>query len=125
MIDYREIIRLKSAEYSNTSVAFSTGSSRNKVADIWNKAQEKQLEWPIPDALSNEDLKAILYPKEVTEQSRLLPDYEYVYNELAKPDDELEVDWVGDTIPVTNPLTGLTDSAYVFATWKTCNKYIR
>lgn len=59
MIDYREIIRLKSAEYCNTSVAFSAGSSRNKVADIWKKAQEKQLQWPIPDALTNEDLKAI------------------------------------------------------------------
>jgi len=43
MIDYREIIRLKSADYSNTSVASSTGSSRNKIADIWKKAQEKQM----------------------------------------------------------------------------------
>ncbi|MEG0566718.1 MAG: IS21 family transposase, partial [Hungatella sp.] len=85
MIDYREIIRLKSAEYSNTSVASSTGSSRNKVADIWDKTQEKQLQWPIPDELTNEDLKAILYPQEAAEQSRFLPDYEYVYNELAKP----------------------------------------
>lgn len=31
MIDYREIIRLKSAAYSNTSVAPNTGSSHNKV----------------------------------------------------------------------------------------------
>lgn len=84
MIDYREIIRLKSADYSNTSVVSSTGSSRNKIADIWKKAQEKQIGWPIPDNLTNEDLKAILYPQEVTEQSRLIPDYEYVYNELAK-----------------------------------------
>lgn len=162
MIDYREIIRLKSADYSNTSVAASTGSSRNKIADIWKKAQEKQIGWPIPDNLTNEDLKAILYPQEATEQSRLMPDYEYVYNELAKsgvtlsllwaeycikcqdagkiayqhtqfnekyhayasskkatlrlthkPGDELQVDWVGDTIPVTDPLTGLTDPAYV------------
>ena len=60
MIDYREIIRLKSADYSNTSVASSTGSSRNKVADIWKKVQEKQLQWPIPESLSNEDLKTIL-----------------------------------------------------------------
>ena len=53
MIDYREIIRLKSADYSNTSVASSTGSSRNKVADIWKKVQEKQLQWPIPPGFSD------------------------------------------------------------------------
>lgn len=172
MIDYREIIRLKSADYSNISVASSTGNSRNKVADIWKKAQEKQLSWPIPDTLTNEDLKGILFPQEATEQSRLLPDYEYVYNELAKPGvtlsllwaeycikcqnagksayqhtqfnekyhaytsskkatlrlkhkpgDELEVDWVGDTIPVTDPLTGLTDPAYVFVACLPCSMY--
>ena len=172
MIDYREIIRLKSADYSNTSVASSTGSSRNKVADIWKKVQEKQLQWPIPESLSNEDLKTILYPLEAAEQSRLLPDYEYIYNELAKPGvtlsllwaeycikcqdtgktayqhtqfnekyhayasskkatlrlnhkpgDELEVDWIGDTIPVTDPLTGLTDPAYVFVACLPCSMY--
>ncbi len=73
MIYYREIIRLKSANYSNTSVASSTGSSRDKVVDIWNRAQDKQIEWPIPDTLSNEDLKAILYSTEAVNQSRLLP----------------------------------------------------
>lgn len=31
-----------------------------------------------------------------------------------KPGDELEVDWIGDTIPVTDPLTGLIDPAYLF-----------
>ena len=83
MIDYREIIRLKTADYSNTSVASSTGSSRNKVADIWKKVQEKQLQWPIPESLSNEDLRAILYPQEAAEQSRLLPDYEYVRRHIV------------------------------------------
>ncbi|HBT85758.1 MAG TPA: IS21 family transposase, partial [Porphyromonadaceae bacterium] len=93
MIDYREIIRLKSADYSNTSVASSTGSSRNKVADIWKKAQEKQIEWPIPNDFTNKDLKAILYPQETVEQTRLLPDYEYVYNELARPGVTLSLLW--------------------------------
>ena len=172
MIDYREIIRLKSADYSNTSVASSTGSSRNKVADIWKKAQEKQIEWPIPNDFTNKDLKAILYPQETVEQTRLLPDYEYVYNELArpgvtlsllwaeycikcqyagkiayqytqfnekyhayasskkatlrlkhKPGDELEVDWVGNTLSVTDQLTGLTDPAYIFAACLPCSMY--
>ena len=41
MGDYREIIRLKSAGYSNSSVASSTGSGRNTVAEVWKRAGEK------------------------------------------------------------------------------------
>jgi len=33
MVNYREIIRLKSQDYSTTSVATSTGSSSNTVAE--------------------------------------------------------------------------------------------
>jgi hypothetical protein len=43
MIDYREIIRLKSAGYSNSSVASSTGSGRNKDAEVWKRAREKNI----------------------------------------------------------------------------------
>ena len=53
MIDYREIIRLKSAGYSNSSVASSTGSGRNKVAEVWKRAGEKNISWPIPGSLTN------------------------------------------------------------------------
>ena len=45
MVDYREIIRLKSAkpEMSNTMIACSIGSSRNTVAEVWKLVQEKGL----------------------------------------------------------------------------------
>ena len=56
MVDYREIIRLKSAGYSNSSAASCTGSGRNKVAEVWKRAGEKNISWPIPGSLTNEDL---------------------------------------------------------------------
>ena len=40
-----------------------------------------------------------------------------------KPGDELEVDWIGDTLSVTDPLTGLTDQAYVFVACLPCSMY--
>ena len=62
MVNYREIIRLKSQDYSNTSIAASTGSSRNTVAEVWQLAQDKGLKWPIPNELTNPDMQDILYP---------------------------------------------------------------
>jgi transposase len=93
MMNYREIIRLKSLDYSNTSVGASTGSSRNKVAEIWRFAQEQNLAWPIPDALTNKDLEAIIYPNRAQKDGRQLPDFEYIYNELAKPNVTLTLLW--------------------------------
>jgi transposase len=93
MMNYREIIRLKSLDYSNTSVGASTGSSRNKVAEIWKLAQEHNIGWPIPDTLTNKDLESILYPERVQKTGRQLPDFEYIYNELAKPNVTLTLLW--------------------------------
>lgn len=75
------------------SVASSCGSSRNTVAEVWRLAQEKDLGWPIPEALTNKDLQEILYPDRRALDSRRLPDYEYIYNELAKPGVTLTLLW--------------------------------
>lgn len=93
MMNYREIIRLKSLDYNNTSVGVGTGSSRNKVAEIWKLAQEHNLGWPILDTLTNKDLESILYPNRVRKDGRQLPDFEHIYNELAKPNVTLTLLW--------------------------------
>ena len=84
MVNYREILRLKSLNYSNVSVANSCGSSRNTVAEVCKLAQDKKLCWPIPDTLSNKDIEQLLYPERGVNEGRKLPDFEYIYNELAK-----------------------------------------
>lgn len=93
MLNYREIIRLKSLGYSNLRVGNSCGSSRNTIAEVWKLAQDKELTWPIPNNLTNKDLSAILYPGRLTSQGRKLPDYEYIYKELAKPGVTLSLLW--------------------------------
>ena len=35
----------------------------------------------------------------------------------------MEVDWIVDTIPITDPLTGITDPAYVFVACLPCSMY--
>jgi transposase len=93
MVNYREIIRLKSQNYSNQKVATSCGSSRNTVSEVWERAQEKGLWWPIDETLSNEDIKKLLYPERSTLPGRKMPDYEYIHKELAKPGVTLSLLW--------------------------------
>ena len=93
MIDYREIIRLKSLKFSNVSIANSLCCSRNTVSEVLKLAGTHSLGWPIPDTLTNNDIEHLFYPGRGTNDGRRLPDYEYVYNELAKPGVTLSLLW--------------------------------
>lgn len=93
MVNYREIIRLKSQNYSNQSVASSCGSSRNTVAEVWMLVQTHDLTWPIPEELTNDDIGHILYPGRGVSGGRKLPDFEYMHKELAKPGVTLSLLW--------------------------------
>lgn len=86
MVDYREIIRLKSTkpEKSSTMIASSIGSSRNTVAEVWKLLREKWLFWPLPAALTNRHLEQILYPKPTHRERRLMADCGYVYKETRE-----------------------------------------
>lgn len=93
MTDYREIIRLKSLEFSNVAIANSLGCSRNTVSEVLRLAETHSLGWPIPDALSNTDIEHLFYPDRGNNEGRRLPDFEYIYNELVKPGVTLSLLW--------------------------------
>ena len=71
MIDYREIIRLKSAGYSNPRLASSTGNCRSLVSEVWTRDMANNLSSPLPSSLTNEILKQVLYPEK--KETTLLP----------------------------------------------------
>ena len=95
MIDYREIIRLHSLKFSNVAIANSLCCSRNTVSEVLKLAETHSLEWPIPETLTNRDIGHLFYPGRGNNEGRRLPDYEYVYNELAKPGVTLSLLWAG------------------------------
>lgn len=172
MVNYREIIRLKDAEFSNAAIAVNVGSSRNTVAAVIKLAEEHELTWPLPEELSNKVIEKIFYPERGTNEGHKTPDFEYIYKELAKPGvtltllwaeycekceqehtipyqrtqfcdkyrayaatakatlrikhkpgEVLEVDWVGDTIPVMDVALGVEVPAYVFVATLNCSMY--
>ena len=98
MTDYREIIRLHSLKFSNVAIANSLCCSRNTVSEVLKLAERHSLEWPIPEALTNRDIEHLFYPDRDNNDGRRLPDYEYVYNELAKPGVTLSLLWQ-NTVP--------------------------
>ena len=93
MVDYREIMRLHSLEFSNSAIAGSIRCSRNTASEVIKLAEEHGLEWPLPDSLTNEDLQQIFYPGKGVHQGHKIPDYEYIFNELAKPGVTLTLLW--------------------------------
>lgn len=93
MADYREIIRLHSLGFSHMSIASSLGCSRNTVSEVIGLAETHGIGWPIPKALTNEDLQQIFYPGKGVHKGRKLPDYEHIFNELARPGVTLTLLW--------------------------------
>lgn len=53
MTKYREIIRLKSLEFSERNIALSCSVSRNTVSRICKKAEELNLFWPLECRTAN------------------------------------------------------------------------
>lgn len=94
MVNYREILRLHSLDYSQTQIASSVHSSRNTIRDVLKMASLRQIHWPLDEDVTNERLKGLLYPdSENTIIPRITPDYAYIHKELAKPGVNLSLLW--------------------------------
>lgn len=95
MVDYREILRLKSLKYSQRQIAASVHSSRNTISEVIKLADKNNLSWPLDDQLTNEKLYSLLYPdrNRSSQSSRKEPDYSYIHKELARPGVNLTLLW--------------------------------
>lgn len=94
MVNYWEILRLNSLEYTQHQIAASVHSSRNTVSDVIKLASEGRLSWPLDDSYTNERLYALLYPNRLEAVNpRKEPDYSYIHRELAKPGGNLTLLW--------------------------------
>lgn len=48
------------------------------------KAETNDLDWPIPETLTNKDIEILFYRERATREGSKLPDFEYVHMGLAK-----------------------------------------
>ena len=86
MLQYRKILELNGQGISMRSIAANTGNSRPKVSEVIKKSEEKGLEWPFTEEMTDHWLEGFLFPEKTRElKGRELPDFEKIYKELAKP----------------------------------------
>ena len=85
MVDYREILRLNSLEYTQTQIAEALHSSRNTIREVIKLARDKNVCWPLDESLTNPRLHKLLYP-ERSERVHVYmePDCPHVHAELAR-----------------------------------------
>lgn len=94
MVNYREILRLKSLGYTQRQIAASVYSSRNTIREVLNAASKNNIKWPLDDSVTNETLLATFYPDRSTATNpRKEPDYSYIHKELARPGVNLSLLW--------------------------------
>ena len=94
MVNYKEILRLASEGNSQRQIAVSVGHSRDTVSEFLAAAKVHNLNWPLDESMTNEQIEAILFPERYSAVSMYLePDYLYIHAELAKRGVTLTLLW--------------------------------
>ncbi len=95
MSKFREIIRLSGMGLSQRSIASSCECSRNTVSDVLNRALQTGMSWPLPDEISEADLREMLFPERTdkAKNSPKMPDCEHIHRELNKSGVTLSLLW--------------------------------
>ena len=92
-----EILRLKEeAGLTNRAIARACKISNSTVGEYLHRAQAAGLHWPLPEALSEDELYQKLFPERSNESipERPLPDWETVRKELKKKGVTLKLLWI-------------------------------
>ncbi len=86
MIHYRKILELWAEGISLRGIATSTNHSRQKVTEIIQLAERKGIGVPLDEIMTDVWIEEFLYPEKTLEASGRQPlDFEYIHQELAKP----------------------------------------
>ena len=94
MVDYREILRLKSLNYSQRQIAASAQCSRHTIAFVLSAAEKAGLHWPLDESVTNRLIQETFYPGQVNNTTlRREPDYTHIHGELAKRGVTLTLLW--------------------------------
>lgn len=92
----KEILRLKhDLNYSQQTIADSTGVARSTVRDYLGRAKAAGLVWPLSDDMTNEKLNDLLFPVDANKSSsnRAEPDWSQIHNQLKRKAVTLQLLW--------------------------------
>jgi len=93
MVKYREILRLRSLGYSHRQIAASVQNAKETVGNVFKRADEHNLVWPLDTEMTDQALQSLFYPERTSQSDRREPDYQYIHSELAKDNVTLTLLW--------------------------------
>ena len=93
MTNYREILRLNNLRILKQDIAKTCGCSRNTVANVINRAEEKLINWDTASRLNNNELAACLFPGSNEKPVYKIPDWDYIHREMAKSGVTISLLW--------------------------------
>ena len=95
MTNYREILRLKSMGFNNRQISDSSGATRQTVIAVLQRAAACELDYRSAEALSDRELaKLLLQQSDSSKPKFVMPDYDWVNSELARPGVTLQLLWL-------------------------------
>ena len=66
-------------KYTQRQIDASVHSSRNTIREVLHLEDENGLHWPLDDSVTNDEIRALLYPVKLgVRNPRKEPDYNYV-----------------------------------------------
>ncbi len=91
----REILRLHyESRLSNQQIADALRISKTSVFNTLERFREAGMIWPIPGDLADTKLEARIYRRETSrKKANILPDFEYIDEEVSRPHMTLELLW--------------------------------
>jgi transposase len=92
----RELLRLRWEQHlPQRRISQSLGLSQGSVSDYLNRARRAGLTWPLPEALDDARLEALLFPPtpDVPSDQRPVPDWATVHRDLRRPNVTLALLW--------------------------------
>ena len=84
MTKYREILRLKSLNFSERNIALSCSCSRNTVSKVLKRANELDISWPVEDSKTDAIIEVIMFPQTKATSIKRTPNFSYIRKELLK-----------------------------------------
>ena len=63
VIKYREILRLHAQGISQRGIASSTSNSRTTIREVVKRAEERNVDWPLEENMTDQTLQALLFPE--------------------------------------------------------------
>ena len=80
----REVLRLKAEGFSDRQIAAAIGSARSTVQECVHRARDAGVTWPLPPAMDEAALHAMLYKRVVPLSRTPRPDFAYLHAELRR-----------------------------------------